>query len=278
MDNIEEIKSKLGFTNDFIFCTVMEENPDLCRQLVEKIIGRPVGRIEIIQQQKTIRNYISNRDVRLDVYFEDDKNNVYNIEMQATNRNDIRKRARYYQSKIDAKNTYRGSFFRNMKNTYIIFICTFDPIEEGLPVYTVKNQIIEDKNMKYEDGATKIFINASGNCKPELLEKTSLDLQALISYCNNKKATSDLTREIDSKVVKALEDDEKVEQAMTFGEELDLRYYTGLEEGMEKGMNTKSTEDVDAIVAKLGLSLEEACETIGLTVEEYNSIKERMKN
>ena len=60
---------------------------------------------------------------------------------------------------------------------------------------------------------------------------------------------------------------------MTFGEELDLRYYTGLEEGMEKGMNTKGAEAVDAIVSKFKVSLEEACETIGLTVEEYNSIK-----
>ena len=169
-----------------------------------------------------------------------------------------------------------------MKDSYIIFICTFDPLDIGIPVYTAKTYIEENKDIEYDDGATKIFINASGNCRLELFEETSLDLRALISYCSSKEATSDLTREIDSKVVKALEDDEKVEQAMTFGEELDLRYYTGLEEGMEKGMkkgmNTKSTEDVDAIVSKFKVSLEEACETIGLTVEEYNSIKERMKN
>ena len=42
MNNIDEMRKQLSFTNDFIFCTVMEENPDLCKQLVEKITGRPV--------------------------------------------------------------------------------------------------------------------------------------------------------------------------------------------------------------------------------------------
>ena len=76
-------------------------------------------------------------------------------------------------------------------------------------------------------------------------------------------------RDIDSKVVKALEDDEMVVELMTLGEKMDLMYYSGKKEGI----NTKSVEAVDAVVAKLGLSLEEACETIGLTVEEYRKIK-----
>ena len=270
MRDIEEMRSKLGFTNDFIFCTVMEENPDLCKQLVEKITGRQVKKIKMIQQQRTIRNYISNRDVRLDVYFEDDENTVYNVEMQTTSDNDIKRRARYYQSKIDAKNTNRSSFFSEMKNTYIIFICTFDPLDKGLPMYTVKNQVVEDNNVKYDDGATKIFINASKDCNPELLEKTSLDVQALISYCSRKEATTDLMRDIDSKVVKTLEDDEMVVELMTVGEKFELEF--------RAGRNSGKVEAVDAIVAKLRLSLEEACETIGLTVQEYNSIKERMKN
>ena len=52
MRNIEEMRKQLGFTNDFIFCTVMEENPDLCKQLVEKITGRTVKQIEMIQHQQ----------------------------------------------------------------------------------------------------------------------------------------------------------------------------------------------------------------------------------
>ena len=36
MKDIEEMRKQLGFTNDFVFCTVMEENPDLCEILSEQ--------------------------------------------------------------------------------------------------------------------------------------------------------------------------------------------------------------------------------------------------
>ena len=277
MRDIEEMRKQLGFTNDFIFCTVMEENPDLCKRLVEGILGRKIDRIEVINQQRTIRNYISNKNVCLDVYFEDDKNTVYNIEMQTTSDNDIKRRARYYQGKIDCKNTYKGSFYRDMKDSYIIFICTFDPLDMGLPIYTAKTYIAEDKDIEYDDGATKIFINASKQCRPELLEQTSLDLRALISYCSRKEVSNKLTHDIEDKVIEALEDDEKVVQAMTVGEELEIRYYNGVlrgrEEGLEEGMNRKSVEDINAIVSKFNVSLEEACETVGISLEDYNRIK-----
>ena len=274
MRDIEEMRSKLGFTNDFIFCTVMEENPDLCKRLVESILGRKIESVEVIDQQRTIRNYISNKNVCLDVYFEDDKNTVYNIEMQTTSDNDIKRRARYYQGKIDCKNTYKGSFYRDMKDSYIIFICTFDPLDKGLPIYTAKTYIAEDKDIEYDDGATKIFINASGNCRLELFEKTSLDLRALISYCSRKEVSNELTQDIEDKVIEALEDDEKVVQAMTVGEELEIRYYNGVLRGREEGRNSSKVEDVDAFVSRYNIPLEEACETIGITIEEYNSIKE----
>ena len=102
--------------------------------------------------------------------------------------------------------------------------------------------------------------------RPELLEKTSLDVQALISYCSRKEATTDLMRDIDSKVVKALEDDEMVVELMTVGEKFELEY--------RAGRDRKSVEDVDAIISELNISLERACEIIGLSVEEYNIIKE----
>ena len=168
-----------------------------------------------------------------------------------------------------------------MKDSYIIFICTFDPLDIGLPVYTAKTYIEENKDIEYDDGATKIFINASGNCRLELFEETSLDLRALISYCSRKEISNELTQDIEDKVVEALEDDERVIQAMTVGEELEIRYYNGVirgrEEGLEEGRNRKSVEAVEAIVSELNVSLERACEIIGLSVEEYNSIKEKNK-
>lgn len=34
----------LDFTDDFMFCKVLTSNPELCKELLELIIGRKVGR------------------------------------------------------------------------------------------------------------------------------------------------------------------------------------------------------------------------------------------
>ena len=35
----------LTITDDFLFCRILEKNPDLCQDIVERIIGRKIGRI-----------------------------------------------------------------------------------------------------------------------------------------------------------------------------------------------------------------------------------------
>ena len=46
---------ELTFKDDFIFCKVLENNPELCRELLELILGRRVGELVKVDQQKTIR-------------------------------------------------------------------------------------------------------------------------------------------------------------------------------------------------------------------------------
>nr|WP_308648412.1 hypothetical protein [uncultured Agathobacter sp.] len=35
---------ELNFTDDFMFCKVMTNNPDLCHELLELIIGHRIGK------------------------------------------------------------------------------------------------------------------------------------------------------------------------------------------------------------------------------------------
>ena len=41
----------LTFTDDFMFCTTLKENPDLCNELAEMIIGRKISEIVSVQKQ-----------------------------------------------------------------------------------------------------------------------------------------------------------------------------------------------------------------------------------
>ena len=83
-NNIYRIKpvEELRFTDDFMFCRVMK-NPDLCKGVIERLLGIKVERIEYPELQKEIRPYYSAHGVRMDVYVKD-SDRIFDIEMQTT--------------------------------------------------------------------------------------------------------------------------------------------------------------------------------------------------
>ncbi|MBQ7057772.1 MAG: PD-(D/E)XK nuclease family transposase [Firmicutes bacterium] len=103
----------IPITTDYAFCKVMEDNPEICRKLVELILMDDLGEIElVVQKQKTIDTTPDGRGVRLDVYAKT-PDFVCNIEMQTTDERNHGKRARYYQSLIDADLLDKGQRFEN---------------------------------------------------------------------------------------------------------------------------------------------------------------------
>lgn len=135
----EELKLK----DDFMFGVVMR-NPKYCKPFLETILRIKISHIEYPKSQETIDIMADAKSVRLDVYVEDDKNTVYNIEMQTTLKDNLPKRMRYYQGMIDLNILEKGENYKNLKKSFVIFICTFDLFGLGRHVYTFENRCIED--------------------------------------------------------------------------------------------------------------------------------------
>ena len=91
---------QLTFADDFMFGKIMV-NPDICKEVLERILNIKIERIEYIERQKSLDVDYEAKSIRMDVYVKDGKGTVYNIEMQAANDDDLAKRSRYYQSIID---------------------------------------------------------------------------------------------------------------------------------------------------------------------------------
>ncbi len=58
------------------------------------------------------------KSVRLDIYVEDGKETVYNIEMQTAENRNLPKRTRYYQGMIDLNILEKGDNYKNMSRGY----------------------------------------------------------------------------------------------------------------------------------------------------------------
>ncbi len=201
---------ELGISNDFLFGKVMQD-AELCRELLQRILpDLKIDRIEYPEAQKSIRLDMDAKSVRLDVYVKDDRNTVYDIEMQATDTKELPKRTRYYQSMIDLQMIDKGEDYEEMKPCYIIFICPFDAFGKGRHIYTFENMCREEKDLLLEDGARKIFLNADSE-----MDDVSAELKAFLDYVAGKDPEDSFVRKLEEAVRQAKKNREWRHEYMT---------------------------------------------------------------
>ena len=155
---------ELELQYDFMFGKVMMKK-ELCRQMLERVLGEPIGEIEYPDAQKTLSISAGSKSVRLDVYVMDEKKRVYDSEMQrrAPSDDELPKRSRYYQGVMDLNLIQKGANYSSLNESYVIFICTFDPFGQGLGKYTFQNICLERRDLIMGDQTTNVY---SGKCEP----------------------------------------------------------------------------------------------------------------
>ena len=143
----------LTIANNFMFYKIMRNNPDVCKELLEILLEFKIERIKM-SQEEAIDVDFGSKGVRLDVYAKDaDGLKIYNIEMQATDTKELPERARYYQSVIDVDTLKSGQKYKDLKTSFVIFICIDDIFGSGHPKYTFENICVEDGKTKLNDRA-----------------------------------------------------------------------------------------------------------------------------
>ena len=254
---------ELDFTDDFFFCKILIKNEKLCKELLELILQIKIARIVFAAKQKPIELTADGRGIRLDVYVEDDAHTVYDIEMQPTMKSNLPKRSRYYQGMIDLNLIERGADYKELKKSFVIFICMSDPFGKGLHIYTFENQCRECPTLFLGDETTKVFINAAGTA-----DDVSQEMKAFLDYLQGKGTKSDFTRRIEEEVTKARTHEEwKVEYMSLFLRDQEMR-----EEGREKGREeTRYTVVMNML--KENEPLEKICRYAGCDKEFVESVQ-----
>lgn len=200
----------LDITDDFLFGKVMR-NPEICKRMIEAILDIKIDRIEYPEEQKVIDMTADSKSVRLDVYVKDTKDVIYNIEMQPVKRDNLPKRSRYYQGMIDLNLIEKGDSYKNLNQSYVIFICCFDLFGRNRCKYTFENRCIEEPDIPLEDGTVKIFLNSKGD-----LSGLNATLRAFLSYINNGTLSENtFITLLDNEVKKARENLEWRREYMT---------------------------------------------------------------
>lgn len=206
--SIEKDWEELQIKDDFLFSKVMRDK-EICMKLLEKLLQIKIDDIVYLEEQKTIDIGYDAKSVRLDV-FADDGKRIFNLEMQTTNRKELPRRSRYYQGMIDLNTIEKGESYKKLKESFVIFICTFDPFGEGRSQYTFENICFEDYTLKLNDGAKKIFFNTADYMKEE-----NEDIREFLRYVNGEKSNNSFVKELEDKVTVVKSNKEWRQEYMT---------------------------------------------------------------
>ena len=164
MENFElpvfERWEDLTLANNFIFCKVMEENPEICKELLEMLLNIKIEKLEQPNAEKSLKTDYHSHGIRFDVYVKDGTGRSFDLEIQTTKKSDLAKRARYYHGLMDVDALQSGVAYDTLKDSFVIFLCLGDVFGYGLPVYTFRRTAKEDNNILMNDGTTTVFFDA----------------------------------------------------------------------------------------------------------------------
>lgn len=243
MDNIINYED-LSLTNNFMFCKVMEDM-DVCRGVIETLLGIKIERIENFGREKTAQSGFSSKGVRYDVYVRG-SNEVFDIEMQVAETEDLPLRARYYQSVADVDGLKPGQTYSDLKYVYIIFLCVFDAFGRNEPMYKFENICCDVPGLKMNDRTCKVFYNIADYKKVQ-----NPDVRELLRYMyKSREANSGLTKQISRSLEYARQNETWRKEFMIMEMQRLVWMKEAQQEGMEKGMQEGMEKGMQEGMAK----------------------------
>lgn len=252
----EEKWEKATIANNFIFYKVMRNHPDVCKELLEILLEMEIDHIEM-HGEEIIETDFDSKSIRMDVYAKDNKQ-AFNIEMQAADTKELPERARYYQGVIDVDSLNAGQPYKELKDSYVIFICIPDIFGKGLACYTFENLCREDNSVQLKDRALKYFFIAK-NCNKVLNERQ----KAFLELVTGKKARDQFTRRIEHLAEEAKHNTQWRKLFMNWERQ---RTYD-----IERGKEEKAIEAAKNFYAN-GASIELIAKSLNMTEEQIKEI------
>jgi predicted transposase/invertase (TIGR01784 family) len=242
---------QLKFSDDYMFKSVMiREN--ICRRVLERILGERVREIKFHEAEKSVKNSLPGKGVRLDVYLWNDTT-AYDIEMQTKAELAIGRHARYYQSSMDMDSLKSGEDYQQLKEGIVIFICLEDPFQRGISRYTFRERCEEAQDLDPKIGTRKIFLYANGNADQETEE-----MRRFLDYLRDGLVPEE------DELIRDIEDAVQFERQDTRGKEI----YRGVSMPIVDAENRTTirinTQSIMHLMHAHGMTFDEAADFLGL--------------
>lgn len=229
----------LNLLDSFLFCEATE-NPEnaklIARIIINRVLGWNIENIHVEAEKQYHGISIGNRGIRLDLQVTEKENGktvrIYDIEPNVYYEKFLPRRSRYYLSLTDSKFLKTGEEYEALPDYFSIWILPYDPFGDNRMIYTIKNMVVENPELEYNEGVTRVILytnGAIGGWK---------ELEALLQYFVESIETNAVDDELKKlqSVVDSIKGNEEVgERFMTLGEMIKYEKRDSYEEGRSAG-------------------------------------------
>lgn len=267
----------LTITEDFIFCKVFEEE-ELCKEMLEILLDIKIDHLEFPEAQKSLRTSHLAKGIRVDVFTKDD-NRIFDVEIQNAPKEGIPFRTRYYHSTMDTSLLKKGKNYTDLKESYVIFLCKFDPIKMGKPVYRFSMRDEDEHEIILGDKIHTILYNI---CDYKRLKES--ERKNFFDYLMHGNPCSSFTKKTEKRFQEIKNDEdwridymtlemkfkerEREAVAHAVAQAVAVATTTARNEGIEQG-----TKQTAANFKKMGIPLEKIAEATGLSLKEIEALQ-----
>lgn len=254
-EDLQCLRDLRPIDDDFMRC-LFKDNIPLAEFVLRIITDKQDLIITACETQKDMKRLAGARSICLDAYGTDSDGKRYDLEIQRQEKGADPHRARYHSSAMDIENLHAGQEFKELPDTYTIFIIEKDFYGKGEPVYPIERLNLAT-GKSFEDGEHILYVN--GEYRGES------DIGKLMHDFNCTRA-SEMYFDLMADRTRYLKENPKGVGEMCRILE-DMRNESrkeGIKEGIKEGMKEAALRMLSAgkyaleeIVAISGLSLEE---------------------
>lgn len=164
------------------------------------------------------------------------------------------KRARFYQGMMDLNLLESGGDYEELKTSYVIFICTFDPFGRDLCCYEFENICVYGENIPLNDGRKILLFNTKGNTI-----NVSKEAYDFLKFIETNVVSDEYTEHLNKDVsIARMNKEWRVEYMKTLLHDMDVKR-EGREEGIIVGRQ-QGIRDIVQNMLRKGMDIAEICE------------------
>lgn len=159
-ENLQAVE-KLRLLDDDLMTLVFDKNIEATELLLNILLQRnDLKVLEVVAQREYKNSMAGGRSITIDIYAKDENDKIYDIEVQRSDRGADFHRARFHSSMIDSKMLREKQDFKEIHDSYVIFITEHDVVGAGLSLYHVE-RVIKETGADFGDGSHIIYVNGS---------------------------------------------------------------------------------------------------------------------